>query len=247
MSYTAEITDNVELYSIIYTLSTLERIFMQGSLNTDQKSEYASLCNELLDQYHSLISTMDKTDPLSVLKFADKDDINFFKLALRRITAGINGCTEHTRQQQTATTTAIVTDTTTTTETNTITSESPTLTKVSATNLSSTPSHSNLSVGNEIHSADKKTIAEATASFITLLDAVKLGYNTRDALHPLLADTLKKAGKVIVNNDFPGRSSLVQWLIRINKMSVIETIEEEDLKNLLCDVDTAYSGFFGQL
>ncbi|TID29340.1 hypothetical protein CANINC_002023 [Pichia inconspicua] len=196
-------SDKAELYSILYSLATLERAFMHGSLEPSQKLEYASLCDDLLEQYHSLTATMDSTDPLSILTFANNDDITFFKLALRRIKAGVNGCTEHNHIKQI------------------------------------NPDNNN--------NANKKIIAEATAAFITLLDAIKLGYNTRDSLHPLLANTLKSAGKVIVNNDFKGRSNLVQWLIRINKMSITETLEEGDLKLLLDDVDSAYSGFFEEL
>lgn len=90
-----------------------------------------------------------------------------------------------------------------------------------------------------------KAVAEATGAFITLMDAIKLNYNTKEQLHPLLSDIVTTTNGIF--KDYDGRSKLVEWLIRLNKLKFEDTLSEDDLKEFLWDVDSAYKGFFAKL
>lgn len=90
-----------------------------------------------------------------------------------------------------------------------------------------------------------RAIAEATGAFITLMDAIKLDYNTKEQLHPLLSDIVTSTNKVY--SDYEGRAKLVQWLIQLNGMALEDTLNEVELKEFLWDVDTAYKGFYAKL
>ncbi|KAG7822894.1 hypothetical protein KL909_003497 [Ogataea angusta] len=90
-----------------------------------------------------------------------------------------------------------------------------------------------------------KAIAEATGSFITLMDAIKLNYNNKEQLHPLLTDIVTSTNKVF--GDYDGRAKLVQWLIKLNNLKLNESLSEEELKEFLWDIDVAYKGFFSLL
>lgn len=208
-----------ELYSLVYTINILEKNFVKGSFDEFQKTEYCKLCDDLLLQYKSLMNTMDITDNNSLrkaLNFIDEQEFDSFKLALRRVSVGTNGYKEKEKID-------LEQD-----------EEERRIQKLKARDHEL-----------EVNSTNKKMIAEATAAFITLLDAIKLNYNTKDKLHPLFSDVLTRAAKLA--KDFKGRSELVTWLIKLNKMEIVDTLTEEELKQALWDVDSAYSGFFDQL
>ncbi|KAH3666483.1 hypothetical protein OGAPHI_003479 [Ogataea philodendri] len=101
------------------------------------------------------------------------------------------------------------------------------------------------SANNNDASQKGKAIAEATGSFITLMDAIKLNYNTKEQLHPLLTDIITSTNKVF--GDYDGRSNLVQWLIKLNNLKLNEFLDDEELKEFLWDIDLAYKGFFSLL
>lgn len=90
-----------------------------------------------------------------------------------------------------------------------------------------------------------RAIAEATGAFITMMDAIKLSYNTKEQLHPLLTDIVTATNKVF--DDYDSRPKLVQWLITLNGLKFDEVLSENQLKELLWDVDSAYKGFFAKL
>lgn len=91
-----------------------------------------------------------------------------------------------------------------------------------------------------------RSVAEATGNFITLMDALKLHYKAKDQLHPLLSDLMSSVNKVSPV-EFEGRSKLIEWLIRINKMNVYDELNEDDSRQLLFDLDNAYKGFYTML
>ncbi|GMF01375.1 unnamed protein product [Ambrosiozyma monospora] len=102
------------------------------------------------------------------------------------------------------------------------------------------PSGSNEGGGNK-----GKLIAEATGSFITLMDAIKLNYNTKEQLHPLLTDIITLSNKIFP--EFKGKANLVQWLIKLNGLKLGEFLDDDDLKEFLWDVEVGYKGFFSLL
>lgn len=242
-----------ECYSLLYTVNALEKLFSKGFFKTPEELEqYATNTDNLLHQWTSIseLYSVETPKDMEELKqlFRENEneiscgnellshltdvnsnigyDVESLKLALKRINAGVNGIVEQQRvqkerkleeerQQQEL---SQLEESTTTNETTNI---------------------------NETSNADKKAIAEATSAFITLMDAIKLEYDTKDTLHPLFSDVLLKAGKI--STDFAGRPQLVSWLIKLNQMDITDTVDEAERKQMLWDVDSAYNGFFDQL
>ncbi|QID82911.1 Vacuolar protein-sorting-associated protein 28 [Saccharomyces pastorianus] len=99
-------------------------------------------------------------------------------------------------------------------------------------------------------SSDKKFnakyVAEATGNFITVMDALKLNYNAKDQLHPLLAELLISINRV-TRDDFENRSKLIDWIVRINKLSIGDTLTETQIRELLFDLELAYKSFYALL
>lgn len=102
-------------------------------------------------------------------------------------------------------------------------------------NNNSTSSHSNTSGSGTL-------ILEATQDFITFLDALKLQLLAKDQLHPLLSDVIQSVNKV-TDRDFEGRGKIVQWLIKLNQMKAMESLGEEEARELELDMNAAYQGF----
>lgn len=92
-----------------------------------------------------------------------------------------------------------------------------------------------------------RLVAELTGNFITLMDAIKLNYRTKDQLHPLLTELVTNTNKVLFNGDFDGRSRLIQWLIKLNALDINQQLSDDELKEFLYEVDTAYKGFYSCL
>ncbi|CAI4053393.1 hypothetical protein SKDZ_16G2060 [Saccharomyces kudriavzevii ZP591] len=91
-----------------------------------------------------------------------------------------------------------------------------------------------------------KNVAEATGNFITVMDALKLNYNAKDQLHPLLAELLLSINRV-TRDDFENRSKLIDWIVRINKLSIGDALNETQIRELLFDLDLAYKSFYALL
>jgi len=85
-------------------------------------------------------------------------------------------------------------------------------------------------------------ILEATESFITFLDALRLGLLAKDQLHPLLTEVIQSVNKVS-DRDFENRGKIVQWLITLNQMKATEVLSEDQARELELDINSAYLGF----
>jgi ESCRT-I complex subunit VPS28 len=86
----------------------------------------------------------------------------------------------------------------------------------------------------------------ATENFITLLDAIKLGWNEKDQLHPFLVDIMTSVNKV-TDKEFNDKSKIVQWLITLNQMTASEKLNEEQSRQFQFDIQQAYNGFKASL
>lgn len=75
------------------------------------------------------------------------------------------------------------------------------------------------------------------------MDAIKLNYKSKEQLHPLLSDLIKSASRTLGNQDFTGRSKLVNWLITLNNLKMDQLLTDSDSKSLLFDLQGAYTGF----
>lgn len=90
--------------------------------------------------------------------------------------------------------------------------------------------------------AGSLSLLATSENFITLLDAIKLGYKSKDSLHPLLADTIQAVNKV-TDKEFQGKEKIVQWLITLNQMKPAQELDEEQTRELEFDMNRAYNAF----
>ncbi|KAI0792207.1 vacuolar protein sorting-associated protein 28 [Abortiporus biennis] len=92
-----------------------------------------------------------------------------------------------------------------------------------------------------------KMVAETTQSFITFMDALKLRMRAKDQLHPLLQELVTGYARFKGSKEWEGRSKMVGWLITLNGMKASEEITDEQSRQLLFDIEHAYSEFFRSL
>ena len=90
--------------------------------------------------------------------------------------------------------------------------------------------------------ASTSLIVAATENFITFIDAVRLGWISKDTLHPLLGEVIQAVNKV-TNEDFANRGKIIQWLITLNQMRTTEELSPEQVRELTFDMEQAYNGF----
>lgn len=249
-----------ELYSILYTINTIEKVFIKSMFKSEaEKKEYSTLVDEMLTQWKSLSDSLgpsvSKEGPgegehekgdlqlfsklQSCFGWCPRSELESLRLGIRRISTGVNGFEEIEIRKK---------------ENDTGSEAGPDQQETVRPDANTPPNLIPTRTGDEVSPTDpprnatgqdKKAIAEATSAFITLLDAIKLNYDTKDTLHPLFSDVLVKASKI--SADFEGRNILVTWLIKLNKLDIVDIIPENELKQMLWDVDTAYNGFFNQL
>ncbi|GAA6059838.1 hypothetical protein JCM10212_003750 [Sporobolomyces blumeae] len=92
-----------------------------------------------------------------------------------------------------------------------------------------------------------KWVAETTQAFITFMDALKLKLRAKDQLHPLLTDLMSGYTRFKASTEWEGRPKILHWLITLNQMRASEEITEEQSRQMLFDVEHAYSEFFRSL
>ncbi|USP79240.1 hypothetical protein yc1106_06514 [Curvularia clavata] len=90
--------------------------------------------------------------------------------------------------------------------------------------------------------ADATLVVNATETFITLLDAIKIGLVEKDTLHPLLVEIIQAVNKV-TDVDFESKGKIVQWLITLNQMRAADKLNDEQAREFQFDMDQAYYGF----
>lgn len=89
---------------------------------------------------------------------------------------------------------------------------------------------------------DATLVVNATETFITLLDAIKIGLVEKDTLHPLLVEIIQAVNKV-TDVDFENKGKIVQWLITLNQMRAADKLNDEQAREFQFDMDQAYYGF----
>lgn len=226
-----------EIYSIISVLEMIENAFVKDYI-TD-KEKYTSTVMRLINQYHILLQSFGKSPThrlvlLDILPGVSDDNSNILKvlqekfnfhspLAVDRLTSGIPATIEHLHTQVES---------------------------------SSHPaaSQTSLPIENRTQAASARLVAEATGNFITIMDALKLNYKTKSQLHPLLSDLVISLNDLVTKDsdsskpmDFPGKSKLVNWLIRLNNLGEADELALEESDLFLDDLDVAYRGFYNSL
>ena len=85
-------------------------------------------------------------------------------------------------------------------------------------------------------------IVAASENFVTLFDAIKMEILSKDALHPILVDTIQAVNKV-TSTEFENKGKIVQWLITLNQMRAAQELSPEQARELDFDLHSAYDGF----
>lgn len=106
--------------------------------------------------------------------------------------------------------------------------------------------HSAPPVTREANSTNHKLVAEVTSNFITLMDALRLNFKSKDQLYPLLSDIMTNLNRVGTLHG-EQRQKLVDWLIRLNKMKLTDELSDDELKQMLFDLEDSYNEFYKSL
>ncbi len=86
--------------------------------------------------------------------------------------------------------------------------------------------------------------AQATQSFITLMDALRLEQRAVDDIKPLIISLCSALGKVpSLPANFEGSVKMTLWLQKLNQMRAVDEITEDDVRQLLMELDSSYSAF----
>ena len=88
------------------------------------------------------------------------------------------------------------------------------------------------------------TVAETVQHFITTMDAVRLEQRAVDELQPLLSDLYDSLTRLPETpNDFEPNRKVQHWLKKLNAMRAVDEIEDSDARQLIHDLDAAYTEF----
>ncbi|KAI8896353.1 vacuolar protein sorting-associated [Globomyces pollinis-pini] len=91
-----------------------------------------------------------------------------------------------------------------------------------------------------------KNIAETVQFFITIMDALKLNCVAVDEIHPQLSDLIQTLNKSPISA-LQGKTKIKEWLILLNQMKASDELNENQVRQLLFDLESAYAEFQTQL
>eukprot|EP00835_Amoeboradix_gromovi_P001875 NODE_95_length_21460_cov_0.300220.p14 type:complete len:179 gc:universal NODE_95_length_21460_cov_0.300220:14979-14443(-) len=100
----------------------------------------------------------------------------------------------------------------------------------------------NEGVASQIPSSSSKMVAEIVQSFITLMDACKLGMTSIDQLSPLLSDVVTGSKKL--DRNYP---KLIEWYSLFSTKKASDSLNDEQIRQFVFDLESAYSLFVHQL
>lgn len=79
------------------------------------------------------------------------------------------------------------------------------------------------------------------------MDALKLELRAVDEVHPLISELVTCINKCQLPPEYEGRNKLNNWLKELNQKRAVDTISEEDARQLVFDLESSYSGFHAHL
>lgn len=233
-----------EIFSIVVTIDKLEKLYLKDCIDDDVYTDQAM---KMMAQYKSIC-----TDNARVTQCYHEDLDIFVQMyslmncsnGVQRLKKGIPATVEHFQLKS---------------------GDGSLVPSGNLNNASDSQSGNGdtTSIGgssqHQVHSQntmlDGKAVAETTGNFITLMDALKLKYNTKDQLHPLMSALLLSVNKVFNSSPllknrislFKERQQLVEWVIKLNHLKVGQKLSENEIKDMLFDLDQAYKGFYSLL
>uniref|UniRef100_A0A7R9TKW7 Vacuolar protein sorting-associated protein 28 homolog n=1 Tax=Prasinoderma coloniale TaxID=156133 RepID=A0A7R9TKW7_9VIRI len=92
-----------------------------------------------------------------------------------------------------------------------------------------------------------KAAAECTQFFITAMDALKMNMVAVDTVHPLLTDVVGSLNRLRLKGSFEGLEKIKQWAATLNRRSAADELSEEEVRQLLFELETAYNAFHTML
>lgn len=112
--------------------------------------------------------------------------------------------------------------------------------------MPATMEHEILQSSSSSRGSDAKAVAKVVQSFVTLIDAIKLGIVTVEKLHPLLSELLRNINRTVdLNQDVLGiRENIKSWLISLNKRRSTERLSNEEAETLARQLEDAHSLYF---
>lgn len=223
-----------EVYSIVTVLETIEKAFIKDYI-TD-KEKYTSTSLRLINQYQIILKGFKEDDEKlqTCQKFIPDFTMDGFltcfskqfnlncPLALKRLSSGIPVTIELMGSSNE--------------------NDIPSGVMLARDSNTSTP----MTPGSSGNNHNTRLIAESTGNFITCMDALKLNYNTKDQLHPLLSELVINLNELTEENskyDFAGKSKLVNWLIKLNNLQDQE-LSAAEIEEFLTDLNVAYKNFY---
>lgn len=89
-----------------------------------------------------------------------------------------------------------------------------------------------------------KCIADIVSLFITIMDKLRLGIKAMDELHPELMDLVDTMNRFsLIPENFEGKTKVKTWLETLNSMQASDELSEDQVRQFLFDLESAYSAF----
>lgn len=89
-----------------------------------------------------------------------------------------------------------------------------------------------------------KCIADIVSLFITIMDKLRLGIKAMDELHTELRDLVDTMNRLsIIPEKFEGKTKVKTWLETLNTMQASDELSEDQVRQFLFDLESAYSAF----
>ena len=80
------------------------------------------------------------------------------------------------------------------------------------------------------------------------MDSLKLDLTAVDQIYPLLSDLYESLCKISsLPSDWKGKLALKKWLAEMNQMSASDELNDEQVRQVLFDLDSAYTAFHQSL
>jgi len=89
-----------------------------------------------------------------------------------------------------------------------------------------------------------KCIADIVSLFITIMDKLRLEIRAMDEIHPDLRELVETMNRLsILPADFEGKAKVNQWLKTLGGMKASDELEDDQVRQMLFDLESAYNSF----